>query len=84
MPVCIYAGLNDFLKIFPLNRESVRFIGIMGKDQHRVLPDEKYMLFRRCLYASGCEDINLRECLEAAEVIILRAGCALYLGERRG
>jgi len=67
LPVCIYAGLNEFLKIFPLNRKCDKFMGIMGKDEQPGIPDEKYMLFRRCLYASGCEDINLTECYKSAE-----------------
>ncbi len=66
LPVCIYAGLREFLRIFPLNQNGVKFTGILGKDEQPGTPEEKYMLFRRCLYASGCSDISPEECMKAA------------------
>lgn len=65
LPAVIYSGLNEFLKIFPMHTEGVRFKGILGKDEQPGTPDEKYICFRRCLYATGCDDITPVECLDA-------------------
>ena len=67
LPVCLYAGRNEFLKIFPLYAPGTKFTGILGKDVQPGTPEEKYMLLRRCLYAAGCPDVSPEECFATAK-----------------